>query len=116
MTTTAVPMTTFSMRMSADLKRNLEDVCRQMGLSVSAAITMFATQVVRERRIPFIVSADSFWNEATQRRLEHSYAQLKAGKVQESDPISETPGSSKKGTHAGCPSSLASFVKPSASR
>lgn len=93
MTTTAVPMTTLSMRMSADLKRNLEDVCRQMGLSVSAAITMFATQVVRERRIPFIVSADPFWNEATQRRLEHSYAQLKAGKVPESDPISETPGS-----------------------
>ena len=62
MSTTTVPMTTFNMRMSADLKKNLEDVCRQMGLSVSA---------------------DPFWNEATQRRLEHSYAQLKAGKVQE---------------------------------
>ena len=80
MSTASIPMTTFNMRMSADLKKNLEDVCHQMGLSVSAA---FATQVVRERRIPFIVSADPFWNEATQRRLEHSYAQLKAGKVQE---------------------------------
>ena len=83
MSTASIPMTTFNMRMSADLKKNLEDVCHQMGLSVSAAITMFATQVVRERRIPFIVSADPFWNEATQLRLEHSYAQLKAGKVQE---------------------------------
>ena len=54
MSTSSIPMTTFNMRMSADLKKNLEDVCRQMGLS-----------------------------EATQRRLEHSYAQLKAGKVQE---------------------------------
>ena len=83
MTAPALPMTTFNMRMNAELKKNLEEVCRQMGLTVSSVFTMFATQVVRERRIPFIISADPFWNEATQRRLEHSYAQLKAGKVEE---------------------------------
>ena len=74
-------MSTFRMRMDADLKKNLESVCHEMGLSVSAAFTLFATQVVRERRIPFIISADPFWNKATQRRLEHSYAQLKAEKI-----------------------------------
>lgn len=76
-------MSAFSMRMDADLKKNFEAVCLEMGLSASAAITLFATQVVRERRIPFTFSADPFWNEATQRRLEHSYAQLKAGKTHE---------------------------------
>lgn len=83
MPTASPAMSTFNMRMNADLKKNLEEVCRQMGLTISSAFTIFATQVVRERRIPFTVSADPFWNEATQRHLEPSYAQLKAGKVQE---------------------------------
>lgn len=83
MSTMAAPTSTFSMSMDEDLKKNFEAVCLEMGLSASAAVTVFATQVVRERRIPFTVSADPFWNKATQRRLEHSYAQIKAGKMHE---------------------------------
>lgn len=83
MSSTTATLSTFSIRMDADLKKTFEAVCHEMGLSAAAAVTLFATQVVRERRIPFTVSADPFWNEATQRRLEHSYAQLKAGKTHE---------------------------------
>jgi hypothetical protein len=43
-----------------DIKKNMEKVCAEMGLSMTAAFTIFAKTVVRERRIPFEVSADPF--------------------------------------------------------
>ena len=46
MSTMAAPTSTFSMSMDEDLKKNFEAVCLEMGLSASAAVTVFATQVV----------------------------------------------------------------------
>lgn len=40
-----------------DLKREFSDVCREIGLSPSTAIGVFARAVVRERCIPFTLSA-----------------------------------------------------------
>lgn len=45
-------------RMDPDLKRNMEEVCAEMGLSMTTAFTIFAKKVSREHRIPFEVSAD----------------------------------------------------------
>jgi DNA-damage-inducible protein J len=42
-----------------ELKNEYAEVCREMGMSASTAFTVFAKTVVRERRIPFEVSADS---------------------------------------------------------
>ena len=47
-------------RMDSDLKKNMEQVCNDMGLSMTAAFTIFAKTVTREKRIPFEVSADPF--------------------------------------------------------
>ena len=52
-------------RMDPDLKRNMEEVCAEMGLSMTTAFTIFAKKVSREHRIPFEVSADPFYSEAT---------------------------------------------------
>ena len=41
------------------LKRSFDSVCDQLGLSNSAAYTLFMKAVVRERRIPFEVKIDS---------------------------------------------------------
>lgn len=49
--------TTVSFRMDEDLKRNMEKVCAEMGLSMTTAFTIFAKKVVRDRCIPFEVSA-----------------------------------------------------------
>ena len=43
-------------RMDSDLKKNMEKVCMDMGLSMTAAFTIFAKTVTREKRIPFEVS------------------------------------------------------------
>ena len=43
----------FSVRMDEDLKINFEKMCESFGISMTAAINLFATAVVNERRIPF---------------------------------------------------------------
>ena len=45
-------------RMDEDLKKNMEQVCREMGLSMTAAFTIFATKVGKEKRIPFEITAE----------------------------------------------------------
>lgn len=57
-------------RLDEDVKRNMEQVCSELGLSMSAAFTIFAKKVGREKRIPFEVSVDSFYSEANMQRLE----------------------------------------------
>lgn len=41
-----------------ELKRELSSVCKDMGTAPSTAFSVYAKAVVRERRIPFEVSAD----------------------------------------------------------
>ena len=47
-------------RLDAEDKKNMEQVCTELGLSMSAAFTIFAKKVGREHRIPFDVSVDPF--------------------------------------------------------
>ena len=44
---------TFSIRMDDDLKEDFDKTCKDFGMTMSTAITIFAKTVVRERRIPF---------------------------------------------------------------
>lgn len=46
-------------RMDAELKKEMEAICNEMGITMTSAFTMFAKKVVREKRIPFDVEADS---------------------------------------------------------
>ncbi len=50
-------MTTVSFRTRQVLKKKAEAVFEDMGISTSAAINMFLTQVVREKGMPFQPSA-----------------------------------------------------------
>ena len=51
---------TFSIRMDAELKKQLDELCADFGMTASTAFTIFAKKVVREKRIPFeITSSDS---------------------------------------------------------
>lgn len=69
-------------RMDEDLKKNMEQVCREMGMSMTTAFTIFATKVSREKRIPFEISADPFYSESNMRYLEKKMADYKAGKLE----------------------------------
>lgn len=68
--------TMVNFRMDEKLKEKMEKTCKDMGLSVTAAYTMFATKVTREQRIPFEVTADPFFSEENMDRLRKSMAQM----------------------------------------
>lgn len=77
--------------MDEDLKKEMEQVCKEMGLSMTTAFTMFATKVSREKRIPFEVSVDSFYSESNMNYLRSIVADIESGKVKlvEHDLIEE---------------------------
>jgi DNA-damage-inducible protein J len=52
-------MTSMTIRVDEQLKRSFDILCDQFGLSNTAALSLFMKAVVRERRIPFEIKADS---------------------------------------------------------
>lgn len=68
-------------RMDEELKKNMEQVCKDMGLSMTTAFTIFATRVTKEKRIPFEVSADPFFSVNNIRYLEQKMEDYKNGKL-----------------------------------
>lgn len=68
--------TMVNFRMDEKLKEKMEKTCKDMGLSVTAAYTMFATKVTREQRIPFEVTADPFFSEENMDRLRRNMHQM----------------------------------------
>ena len=82
-------MCNVNFRMDRDLKNNMEQVCSDMGLTLTAAFTIFAKTVTREKRIPFEVSADPFYSDSNIRHLRRGMQALNAGKGIEHSPIEE---------------------------
>ncbi len=67
-------------KLDEDVKKSMERACSDMGLSMSAAFTIFAKKVGRERRIPFEVSADPFYSAEHIAMLEKRVSDMKAGR------------------------------------
>ena len=65
-----------SFRMDETLKEHMERTCKNMGLTVTAAYTMFATKVTREQRIPFEITADPFYSDENMERLRRNAAEM----------------------------------------
>ena len=73
--------TMVSIRMDEELKANMEKVCRELGMNMTTAFTIFARKVCREQRIPFDVAVDPFYTDANQRRLERIAARIDSGEA-----------------------------------
>lgn len=71
--------TTVSIRMDEGLKTNMESVCRELGMTMTTAFTIFAKKMCREQRIPFDVSIDPFFAESNIRHLEAITAAIDSG-------------------------------------
>ena len=65
-------------RMDEKLKKSMENTCKKMGLTATAAYTMFATAVTREQRIPFEITVDPFYNNANMERLRKNISEMEA--------------------------------------
>ena len=71
-------MTTVSVRMDDNLKKDFDSICNELGLSMTTAITMLAKKMTREQRLPFDVSVDPFYSEQNMARLRKSIAEMDA--------------------------------------
>lgn len=69
-------------RLDEEVKKSMEQVCSELGLSMSSAFTIFAKKVSREKRIPFDVSIDPFYSESNIRHLEKKMEEYKSGRLQ----------------------------------
>ena len=67
-------------RLDAEDKKNMEQVCTELGLSMSAAFTIFAKKVGMEHRIPFDVSVDPFYSESNIKELKRRIESVRSGK------------------------------------
>lgn len=73
--------TTISIRIDEELKREMEETCKELGLNITTAFTIFAKKMSREHRIPFDVSIDPFYSAGNLKAIDESIEQLKQGKV-----------------------------------
>jgi DNA-damage-inducible protein J len=72
--------TLVNIRMDADLKRGMEETCRELGMNLTTAFMIFARKMTRERRIPFDVSVDPFYSAANMDHLRRVRADAEAGR------------------------------------
>lgn len=71
--------TVVNVRMETQTKKDMSELCSELGLSMSTAFNLFAKTMVRERRIPFEITSDPFYSAENMRRLEKAAARMDAG-------------------------------------
>ena len=77
--TMSVVTTVFSVRMDASVKDSLDAFCAAVGMNTNTAINMFARVVAREKRLPFDVAIDPFYDERNIRHLLKIKADIESG-------------------------------------
>ncbi len=73
--------TLVNFRIDEKTKKEMEDICSELGITVSTALNIFIKKMTREKRIPFEVSIDPFYSESNMKAIEESIQQLKENKV-----------------------------------
>lgn len=73
--------TLINIRIDEDVKKSMEETCKELGLTMSAAFNIFARKMCREKRIPFEVSVDPFYSDSNMKAISESVKQLEDGKV-----------------------------------
>ena len=68
-------------RMDEELKKSMEETCKELGLSMTAAFTIFAKKMTREKRIPFDVAVDPFYSESNMTYLKKVIDDIESGKA-----------------------------------
>lgn len=67
-------------RMDSDLKKAMETTCKAMGITATAAYTLFAKKVTQDQCIPFEIVADPFYSPQNIERLNRVIEDVRAGR------------------------------------
>ncbi|AXE37478.1 type II toxin-antitoxin system RelB/DinJ family antitoxin [Acidipropionibacterium virtanenii] len=84
-----MPATTLNIRIDPELKEQVDQVARSLGLSSSAAFNIFARQFVAYRGFPFPVVAPVPTEADFSRQMDAVFDRMRAGHSQEHNPIEE---------------------------
>lgn len=76
-------MTTISLRIDSKMKKELDEMCEEMGMNLTTFFMIYAKRALRERRIPFDITApkEPFYSKENLAVLEESRKQIKEGRI-----------------------------------
>ena len=76
-------MTTISLRFDDETKKQLDEMCDEMGMNLTTFFMIYAKKALRDRKIPFEITApeDPFYTEKNMQQIKKAEAQISEGKV-----------------------------------
>ena len=76
-------MTTVSLRFDDEMKKQLDEMCEEMGMNLTTFFMIYAKKALRDRRIPFEVAAplETFYSDSNMEQLKKADQQVKNGQV-----------------------------------
>ncbi len=76
-------MTTISLRFDDEMKKQLDEMCSEMGMNLTTFFMVYAKKALRDRRIPFDITApiDPFYSENNMAQIRKADEQVRAGRV-----------------------------------
>ena len=63
-------------RIDKDTKKEMEEICKDIGISIGTAFNIFAKKFTRERKMPFELDAAPFYSQKNIERLKKSIEQM----------------------------------------
>lgn len=73
-------MANVSIRVDDVIKQQVEDICAELGLSLSTATNLFYKKMISYGGIPFELRVDPFYNRENQKHLERVINDYESGK------------------------------------
>lgn len=72
--------TNISIRIDENLKQQFDNLCNELGLTMSALINVFIKKTVREQGVPFALSLNDY-NQETQKVIEDTENKIGLSKI-----------------------------------
>lgn len=76
-------MTTVSLRFDDEMKKQLDEMCDEMGMNLTTFFMIYAKKALRDRQIPFEITAplNPFYSDSNMKQLSKANQQVKNGQV-----------------------------------
>ena len=76
-------MTTVSLRFDDNMKKELDEMCDEMGMNITTFFMIYAKKALRERSIPFEITApiDPFYSNSNKAQIKKAEQQVNDGKI-----------------------------------
>ncbi len=73
--------TLVNFRIDEENKKEMEQICNELGITMTTAFNIFVKKMIREKRIPFEVSIDPFYSESNIKYLKKVTSDIDSGKA-----------------------------------